>query len=339
MGPIPRFISTDSLLQLETVQSSLQVDPENSELQSLKTELEELITLTETSIAELKPAPAPAPPSKPAPPPARETWKEKDSRRPRTEHAEEAPPPQPVSFSVNDNVLARWVSGDGAFYPARITSITGSSSNPVYLVSFKSYSTVENLTAKDLRPISGHDNRKRKADGIPGSSASPSPMPPSSNVISAAADINPALADQAKKEPSKIGDGPARPAKAPRKVKATRELEEGKSKWQDFAAKAKGKGKFGKKESMFRTGESVNARGTSRFPPWFTRMLMFVQWDSQGQASRCARIPAGSATSTSRLRMIITRQSSRSVRLPEGLGQGLCHASISFILSLSNVFE
>lgn len=237
----------------------MQVDPDNTELQSLKTELEELITLTETSIAELQP---PAPASKPAPPPAKETWKETGPRKPRAELTEEAPPPPPppVSFSVNENVLARWVSGDNAFYPARITSITGSSSNPVYLVSFKSYATVENLTAKDIRPVSGNDSHKRKADGTPGSSASPSPAPSThANVISAAADINPALANQARQEPSKVGDGPARPAKVQRKVKANKELEAGKNKWKDFAAK--GKGRFGKKESMFRTGEGVNARG------------------------------------------------------------------------------
>lgn len=267
----------------------MQVDPENSELQSLKTELEELITLTETSIAELKPASVSA--SKPAPTAVKETRKEQGPRQPRQEHAAEPPPPPPASFSVNDNVLARWVSGDGAFYPARITSITGSSSNPVYLVSFKSYSTVENLTAKDLRPISGNDNRKRKADGTPGSSASPSPAPPP-NVISAAADINPALANQAKKEPSKSGEGPARPAKVPRKVKATRELEEGKNKWQDFAAKAKGKGKFGKKESMFRTGEGVNARGMFRSPPWFVQTLTFLSVGFTGSGQQMRKDPA-----------------------------------------------
>lgn len=330
----PGASQADSSSQLETVQSSLQVDPKNSELQSLKTELEELITLTETSIAELKPAPAP--PSKPSSPPAKETWKE---QAPRPPQPEEVPPPPPASFSVNDNVLARWVSGDGAFYPARITSITGSSSNPVYLVSFKSYATVENLTAKDLRPISGNDNRKRKADGTPGSSASPSPMPPPPNVISAAADINPALANQAKKEPSKAGDGSARPAKVPRKVKATRELEEGKSKWQDFAAKAKSKGKLGKKESMFRTGEGVNARGTFGFSLWFMRMLTFFQWDSQGQASRCARTQPGSATSTSRPRMTITRRSSRWFRVSEGLGQRLCSCVDIFLFPFLDCFE
>ncbi|KAE8371568.1 hypothetical protein BDV26DRAFT_275797 [Aspergillus bertholletiae] len=247
-------------LQLETVQSSLQVDPDNTELQSLKTELEELINLTETSIAELKPpAPSTSKPSLPIKEPGpRDSYSTSQTgyRRPTVEQTEESAPP--ASFSINEHVLARWTSGDNSFYPARITSITGSSSNPVYLVSFKSYGTVESLTAKDLRPISGNDSRKRKADGSSGNSASQSPAPqlPNSSVISAAADINPALANQARNEPSQAGDGPARPAKAPRKVKANRELEEGKMKWKDFASK----GKFGRKESMFRTGDSVNAR-------------------------------------------------------------------------------
>lgn len=298
-------MSAHNALQLETVQSSLQVDPDNTELQSLKAELEELITLTETSIAELKPAPKPTPTprttSVPAPPPVEESWKERGPRKPRHEHVEEAPPTPPVPFSVNDNVLARWVSGDGAFYPARITSITGSSSNPVYLVSFKSYSTVENLTAKDLRPVSGSDSRKRKADGPSGSSASPSPAPLTSNVIAAAADINPALANQARKEPSMVSDGPARPAKVPRKVKANRELEEGKNKWQDFAAKTKGKTKFGKKDSMFRTGEGMNARGMLLTLQPYMRILMIfssgIYWvwstDAQGPNSYTTHLPAG----------------------------------------------
>jgi survival-of-motor-neuron-related-splicing factor 30 len=239
----------------------LQVDPDNTELQSLKTELEELINLTETSIAELKPV---APLQSKSSPPVKEkghgdnyTASQASYRKPTVEQTEDSTPS--ASFSVNEHILARWVSGDNSFYPARITSITGSSSNPVYLVSFKSYGTVECLTAKDLRPISGNDSRKRKADGSSGNSASQSPAPqlPNSSVISAAADINPALANQARNEPSKASDGPARPAKAPRKVKATRELEAGKMKWKDFASK----GKLGRKDSMFRTGDGVNARG------------------------------------------------------------------------------
>ncbi|KAJ5463883.1 hypothetical protein N7475_007018 [Penicillium sp. IBT 31633x] len=230
--------------QLETVASSLQVDPENQELQSLKTELEDLIALSEIEIAEKKRTA----PARPAPKESR--FKDNGIHK-SAEYTEEpaggtAAADTPLSFSINDSVLARWVSGDNAFYPAKITSITGSSTNPVYLVSFKSYGTVENLTAKDIRPISGTDSRKRKADGTPGSSASPSPAP-----------LTPARND-----PNKAGDGLARPAKMPRKVKANKELEAGKNKWQDFAAKAKvkSKGKFGKKESMFRTGEGLNAR-------------------------------------------------------------------------------
>ncbi|RHZ43832.1 tudor domain-containing protein [Aspergillus thermomutatus] len=250
-------------LEAEVKEFKLQVDPDNTELQSLKTELEELINLTETSIAELKPSAPPATAAKPSPPPGKEKWSKENHpayqsgyRKPTVETPEEAP--APVTFSVNDHVLARWVSGDNSFYPARITSITGSSSNPVYLVSFKSYGTVESLAAKDIRPISNGDSRKRKADGSSGysSSQTPAPQPLHSSVISAAADINPTLANQARKDPSKVGDGPARPSKVARKVKANRELEAGKMKWKDFASKSK----LGRKESMFRTGEGVNAR-------------------------------------------------------------------------------
>jgi survival of motor neuron-related-splicing factor 30 len=249
-------------LQLETVQIGLQNDPDNTELYSLKTELEEVITLTESTIAELKPPSAAAPVKQPSPPPVKEKWSKENHpayqagyRKPEAE-AEESQ--APTSFSVNDTVSARWKSGDGAFYTARITSITGSSSNPVYIVNFKSYGTTETLSARDIKPLSV-EARKRKADGISGSST-PTAPPSNPNVISAAANVNTALAQQVKKEPSKVSDGPVRPAKIPRKVKANKELEAGKSKWQEFAAKSKG-GKSNKKESMFRTGDSVNARG------------------------------------------------------------------------------
>lgn len=248
------------------MQSGLQADPDNAELQNLKTELEEVITLTNIAIAELKPASAStsAATKKPPPPAVKEKWSRENHPAFQAGYQRPAAPPSPVeepqasiTFSVNDNVLAKWVSGDKSFYPARITSITGSSSKPVYIVTFKSYATTETLTAQDIKPIS-IDSKKRKADGISTIPAPPS-TPMSSNVISAAADINPALASQAKKEPSKVSDGPTRPPKVPRKVKAKKELEAGMSKWKDFS---KGKtGKVAKKESMFRTPEGVNARG------------------------------------------------------------------------------
>lgn len=163
-----------------------------------------------------------------------------------------------TNFKVNDTVLAKWYSGDKGFYPARITSITGSSTAPVYIVKFRSYDATETLRAKDIKPVINPN--KRKADGTP-VAAPKHPMPSlPSNVISAAADINPELAQQTKREPSKVSDGPVRPAKVPKKFKANKELEAGKSKWQDFAAKGKF-GKTSKKESMFRTPEGVHGRG------------------------------------------------------------------------------
>ena len=246
---------------METVQLGLQADPESNELLELRIELEQVISLTEAAIAELKPSSVPAVVSKKAPEP---TVKEKWSREnhPAFKKSTPAPPvadeaDTPTSFKVNDTVLAKWHSGDKGFYPARITSITGSSTAPVYIVKFKNYDTTETLRAKDIKPIINPN--KRKADGTPVAASIP-PPPINTNVISAAADINPELAQQTKREPSKVSDGPVRPAKVPKKIKANKELEAGKSKWQDFATKGKF-GKAGKKDSMFRTPEGVNGRG------------------------------------------------------------------------------
>jgi len=247
-------------LQLETVQLGLQADPDSAELQELKTELEQVISLTEATIAELKPSSVPAAPAKKASqPPVTEKW----SRENHPAFKKSTPaqtlvdePETPTSFSVNDTVLAKWHSGDKGFYPARITSITGSSTAPVYIVKFKNYDTTETLRAKDIKPIINPN--KRKADGTPVAASIPT-TPVNTNVISAAADINPELAHQTKREPSKVSDGPIRPAKVPKKIKANKELEAGKSKWQDFAAKGKF-GKATKKDSMFRTPEGVNGR-------------------------------------------------------------------------------
>ncbi|RMZ89885.1 hypothetical protein DV736_g2892, partial [Chaetothyriales sp. CBS 134916] len=253
-------------LQLETIQLGLQADPDNTELQALKQEIEEVITLTETAIAELKPPSAPAPSARPTPATVKEKWS-KDSHPAyqagySKSEAEPDDTSSSASFAVNDTVSARWKSGDGGFYAARITSITGSKHDPVYLVKFQKYDTTETLKGKDIKLLSA-EAKKRKADTISGTSTPTTQQPAAANpsVISAAANVDTSLMNQVKREPSKVSDGPIRPAKIPRKVKANKELEAGKAKWQDFATKGKfGKSSFGKKESMFRTGESFTAR-------------------------------------------------------------------------------
>jgi survival-of-motor-neuron-related-splicing factor 30 len=147
--------------------------------------------------------------------------------------------------------LAKWLSGDKGFYPARITSITGSSTDPIYIVKFKSYDNTETLRSRDIRPVSN----KRKADGPPPVVAASTPTPPAPGVVtSAGATVYP----DAKRELEQTSDAP-KPPKA-KKIKAKKELEAGKNKWQDFNNKSKF-GKTHKKDSMFRTPDGVRGRG------------------------------------------------------------------------------
>jgi survival-of-motor-neuron-related-splicing factor 30 len=247
----------------------LQSDPGNAELLELKNELDQVIALSQSAIADLAPpttAPKAQPRASPATsaPSAPEKWKRenhpkfRDAAPPAQE--EESRDEKPV-FQVNDTVLAKWHSGDKGFYPARITSITGSSVDPVYIVKFKSYDTVETLRSRDVKAVSTAS--KRKADGSPVGGASEGRRESAGGVISAEAEID-RDAQVARETASKVGDGPVRPERAPKKIKANKELEKGKSKWQDWAAKGMGKkGAPGvkKKESMFRTPEGVHGRG------------------------------------------------------------------------------
>ncbi|KAK3303278.1 uncharacterized protein B0T15DRAFT_495844 [Chaetomium strumarium] len=255
--------------QLELVITSLQDDPDNTELLNLKQELEQMIQLLNDSLAELQPKTDP-PTKAPSPPPVEQKWSRENhpafkKAAPAEEKEKE---PEVITYQVNDNVMAKWVSGDKGFYPARITAVTGSSKAPIYTVKFKSYDTVETLPAKDIRPMA----QKRKADGTPVSStgtggtaasattATPSSHTPTSSnngiVLSAAADMYP-QAQAANKVAGENNDDKPRPKF--KKIKATKELEKGKSKWQEFTTKGKF-GKAAKKESMFRTPEGPRGR-------------------------------------------------------------------------------
>ncbi|KAK1774494.1 hypothetical protein QBC45DRAFT_397022 [Copromyces sp. CBS 386.78] len=318
--------------QLELVDSSLQDDPENEELLALRSELVNCIQLLNDSLAELKgasasaaaaaqkPEPlaiglassssstsrkasvqdAPAAAEEPAKwsrenhpafkkQPSNATTPQQDTR----EEAQPAAPAPVVNYQVNDTVMARWLSGDKGFYPAKIVSVTGSSTAPIYTVKFKSYDTVETLRAKDVKPVvstpapgaatassstSTGAGFKRKAD-----SDNNYPMPiPSSIPASAAAgaaaitrnsdgitlSAGPELypgALAAAEESSKKGDSKFDKDGKPKfkKIKANKELEKGKNKWQEFTQKAGGKlgkGPGAKKESMFRTPEGIHGR-------------------------------------------------------------------------------
>lgn len=282
--------------QLELISTSLRDDPDNDALLGLKSELEEMLKLIDDSLAELKPKAAEPARSKAAPkraaspPPAPEEqpkWSrenhpafKKTTTTPvpaaaADEKDKDNAPEAAVAYQVNDNVMAKWLSGDKGFYPARITSVTGSSTAPIYTVRFKGYDVVETLRSKDIRPVA----QKRKADGtVVGASSSASGPPAATGangfsparaqgesngiVLSAAADLYPQAQQEKERAAAAAAAAAGGEEKAKpkfKKIKATKELEAGKNKWQEFNAKGK-VGKGAKKDSMFRTPDGFKGR-------------------------------------------------------------------------------
>ena len=110
-------------------------------------------------------------------------------------------------YKVNESILARWVTGDKAFYPARIMSITGSSTAPMYTVKFKSYDTIETLRARDIKPVAPANPKasepaaasasaKRKAEDstestAPAPASPTTPAPPSGSLTPVSAGQHP----------------------------------------------------------------------------------------------------------------------------------------------------
>ncbi|TGZ78197.1 hypothetical protein EX30DRAFT_322731 [Ascodesmis nigricans] len=274
-------------LQLESVEAALKSDPDNTELQSLVSELHEIIALTKTVLAETTgPKPKPSSSSPPTtnnsrasiPPistsstPVPSTHSPYSPYPPTTSTPDFAPEHQSSipSYAVGDQVHAKWTSGDNAFYPAKITSVLGSTKNPIYLVKFTQYNATEQLAPKDIRPLS-KSGVKRKLDvvgggggggGNTGAGGLSTAGLPVGAVISQPAAINAELAEKRKKlVPSEEGkEEQAR--KKGRRLEQKKVLEEGKKKWQEFAAKGtkKGKKRVIGENSMFRTPDSVTGR-------------------------------------------------------------------------------
>jgi hypothetical protein len=116
-------------VQLSQVELALSSDPTNAELASLRSELKELIQLTQTALSQ-----------------AEATSSSKtDNRKSHT-----ATPT--LTWSAGDECLAKY-SGDGAWYPARITSLGGSAENRVYSIVFKGYNTTELVKASEIKPL------------------------------------------------------------------------------------------------------------------------------------------------------------------------------------------
>ena len=277
---------------LNTCNEMLALDPNSTDALETIAILEVDIADIKTQIAAKKaeqrnPAAPPPPPATeddatPPPPPKYDMSKHPKFRKQSPEAAAAAPPPPPSEethqqqtvFNVKDLVMAKF-SEDKQWYQASIVSKTGSSTDPVYKVTFKGYGNTETKRKHEIRAIV-ENHKKRKADGAPAAApqtpASPSRPAPqqreqqNGSVISAAPSVDTTLVQ--KREPSKVSDGPTRMAPEPKKLKGNRVLEKGKSNWQDFQKAGPKKTGFGAaaasskpgKDSQFRTPDLPNAR-------------------------------------------------------------------------------
>ena len=118
-------------VQLSQVEQALVADPDNAELKDLRNELKELIELTQAALAQQQAATS--------------SSKAESSRK-------AAVATTTRTWAAGDECLAKY-SGDSQWYPARITSVGGSTDNRVYSVMFKGYNSTELLNATQLKPL------------------------------------------------------------------------------------------------------------------------------------------------------------------------------------------
>lgn len=266
-----------------TCNDMLAISPDDADALAGKSFYGEHIAELKSQIAAIKaksaPAPAtgdapPPPPvdDEPPPPPKWDASKHPKLQKPGEALLSEDAPQQ--VFNVKDLVMAKW-SEDKQWYQATIISKLGSSSDPVYTVSFKGYNNTETKRKHEVRAFV-ENSKKRKADGITPSATTPtissvpaSPKPGattnSGSVISAAPSVDPTLVQ--KREPSKVSDGPTRMAPEPKKLKGNKALEKAKSSWSDWqksgpkkAPAAGMSGSVKKKDSQFRTPDLPGAK-------------------------------------------------------------------------------
>ncbi|CDO76637.1 hypothetical protein BN946_scf184868.g51 [Trametes cinnabarina] len=120
-------------VQLSQVELALSADPENTELISLRSELKELIELTQAAIAQQEAAAS--------------SSKAEASKKASTSTASSS-----RVWAAGDECLAKY-SGDGQWYPARIASVGGSAEKRVYSIVFKGYNNTELVNASQIKPL------------------------------------------------------------------------------------------------------------------------------------------------------------------------------------------
>ena len=245
--------------QLEQVNTALIKDSNNHQLQDLKTELEDLISLTNQVLQEQHHTPTHTPSNRQHSPDHTSNPSKSSQLSPaaheRSHSGTVNDSKSSQNFKVGELVLARWLSGDNAFYAARITTVTGSSTAPVYGVKFVEYGTTESVPASAVRPMGDKSKRSIEQEE---KRAMNNPKPKKR------VPAIPQITDQG-------DDGSV--VKKPKKSttsKSSAESDTGKKAWQAFASKGIRKTGLGGtatgrtmrigEKSMFRTPESYDGK-------------------------------------------------------------------------------
>ncbi|KAH9810680.1 hypothetical protein DFH28DRAFT_493479 [Melampsora americana] len=150
--------------QLSQVNLALEKDSSNAEFLSLKEELVNLISLTKDFLAAQSSSKntnqstddAKASQADPTSNPSNKNGPQAKSVKEKAKPS--APSTSNVVLNPGDNCMAKY-AGDGKYYPAKITTIGGSSDTRIYTVVFKGYDTTELVTASEIRPLT--DPKKR----------------------------------------------------------------------------------------------------------------------------------------------------------------------------------
>ena len=153
-------------LQLSQVETALEADPDNAELASLRSELKQLIELTQTALAQTASSTTGSSASTTTALASSSTAGGSTGGGAAKGKGSGSSTPAHV-WTAGDDCLAKY-SGDNQWYPARITFIGGAPENRVYSIVFKGYNTTELVKANEIKPLPNNyvqnvvDSKKRK---------------------------------------------------------------------------------------------------------------------------------------------------------------------------------
>ncbi|KAF2874291.1 hypothetical protein BDV95DRAFT_627027 [Massariosphaeria phaeospora] len=182
---------------------------------------------------------------------------------------EKVEPEKPVVYNTGDIVEVQWT--DKLWYKAKITTILGSASTPKYHVKFLDYEETMTADADAIRPI----QNKRKRDFEPESA--PAKATSSPHVITGAPVVHP-------KPQSSKPEWANNQGRKERTIGSTKALNSRVNNWKDFTSKGVGK-KVAKKESMFRSGTTVDSRvGFTGSGAGMTETVKRVRYDTKADA-------------------------------------------------------